>query len=613
METDPDNWPIYHGLIKSDLAEDRLRQDNRIGSFLVRYAGGDYILSYIKEDFTIKHIKLSFAQDTNLRKCHPGINDIRKTASFITGLGMHFLYGVSCADFGDPEENSGFRRDRGTCHICEKPFKDKAELIAHLRTHRISYCEICNDIVPASSFQSHKGKCRAPTKPLLRCDVCHVFETRLKHTLKRHKELKHGDHSVTCNICSKHFGNEKALQNHKTVHTGYPCQTCGKRFKSNYHRKRHIVSVHEEEDDSDANVTDVTAPPDSQSTGPCSFVAESPLPCASTAPSISTSTPSHSSAPPPNFSMDDDLLDPGDPPPDEHHHDQCNSDYEDLLEPGEHESNRHLGLFKCTYCKYKGNRKKKLKRHMKRCHPDGPPPLIQCEFCSEFKTKYPKSLARHMEKTCPGLKNFCILTGDTLWEVLTEIDISNNQAYKMLSLLKKKLGVRFFPKYLRKVLSEKLNSYREYLTVENLHFKDSEGNDCPTSSTLVYVHDLKRALDDAISGRGIVRPHISVGLDGGGKKVIVIIQIYDLEELNEEEDDNNNEDDTGKKKDPMKSLGAKRSIVIARGDFAYESRDNIELIYQKLRLFEVMDNFPNWHQIGDCKVQNTCAGNFLIL
>ena len=91
METDPDNWPIYHGMIKADESETRLRHDNRDGSYLVRYAGGDYILSYIRGSI-IKHIKLSFSQDTNLRKCHPGINDIKKTVSFITGLKMHFLF-----------------------------------------------------------------------------------------------------------------------------------------------------------------------------------------------------------------------------------------------------------------------------------------------------------------------------------------------------------------------------------------------------------------------------------------------------------------------------------------------------------------------------------------
>lgn len=447
METNPD-WPIYHGMIKADLAEARLRTDNRVGSYLVRYTGGDYVLSYIREGLSVKHVKLSYNKDTNLRKCHPGINDIRKTVSFLTGLKMHFLYAVSCEDFGEPEENSSIRRARLTCHICDKPFKDQAELLLHLRTHRISYCEVCDDIVPASSFQSHKLKCRAPdlTRPILKCDLCNVFETRHISSLKRHKELLHGEHSVMCHVCDKHFKNHVALQKHMSSHTGYPCHTCGKRYKTKAHLNRHIAKVHEQADESQESVINNSASPDSLSTvdGPSS--ASSPIP--STVPSTLTSTPSHSSAPRPDFPQDDDsagscdLEDGIDPPHDEHPQDQCSSDYEDLLEPGEHDSNINLGLYKCKFCKYKGNSKKRLRRHTKRCHPDGPPPLIECEFCPEFKTRHPKSLARHMENSCPGLKDFCVLDGDTLWDVLTEINISNNQAYKMLSLLKKKLGIR---------------------------------------------------------------------------------------------------------------------------------------------------------------------------
>ena len=88
--------------------------------------------------------------------------------------------------------------------------------------------------------------------------------------------------------------------------------------------------------------------------------------------------------------------------------------------------------------------------------------------------------------------------------------------------------------------------------------------------------------------------------------MVAAAQIYDLSELDVDLDD---EDDDETRKDKLKSLGAKRTLVIARGDFAYESRDNIELMYHKLRLSETMKNFPHWHHIGDCKVQNTCTGN----
>ena len=122
----------------------------------------------------------------------------------------------------------------------------------------------------------------------------------------------------------------------------------------------------------------------------------------------------------------------------------------------------------------------------------------------------------------------------------------------------------------------------------------------------MYCHDLKKALTDVIEGRGVVRPHINICIDGGGNKVIFVVQIFDLSELDEADGDDLDED--GNKKDLFKSLGAKRSLVIARGDFAYESRDNLELIYRKLKIYETMQHFDSWHQIGDCKLQNSTTG-----
>lgn len=618
METD-DDWPIYHGMIKSDLAEARVRQDNRVGSFLVRYAGGDYILTYLQEGLKIKHIKLSNSKDTNLRKCQPGLDTIRKTVSFLTGLKMHFLYEVHCTEFGEPVENSSYRRDGLTCHICDKIFKEKSELCLHVRCHKVAYCEICSDIVPNSNFISHKGRCQANVTQKFKCDICNVFETPYKRSLQRHKDVLHGDISVKCNVCDKLFRSSDQLRAHMTSHVGFPCQVCGKKFRSNYHKNRHMANAHEPDPDNPGSGS--PGSPGSQSTG-CPPLTISPLPlCPSTpgpttSPPVVTSTPVHSAVPSPNFSSNDNLVESVSLC----HHDQCTSNNDDDddnndsdesgddEEPGEHESNKNLGKYACTKCQYKGNSSKRLRRHEKLRHSDRPPPLIECDFCPDFKTIYPKSYIRHMKSSCPGLQDFCMLDADSLWEVLTEINISNNQAYKLLTLLAKKMGVRFFPKYLRKVLSDKLNSYRQYLTVENLFFTDKDGKKDHTSSTLVYCHSLRKAIDDAIEGRGVVRPHINIGVDGGGKKVIVIAQIYDLAELDSVDDD-----DDDNKKELVKSLGAKRSIVLARGDFAYESRDNIELIYKKLKLFETMQNYENWHQVGDCKVQNSCAGMDFIL
>lgn len=137
-----DDWPVYHGLIKADLAESRLRRENRAGNYLARYSGGDYVLSYINLNMSVKHITVSNANDTNLRKCYPGLTSIKSTIDFLSGIKMHFVYGVSHMDFEEPAENSTYRRNGLICHICDKQYRDKKELCVHMRTHKIVYCQV---------------------------------------------------------------------------------------------------------------------------------------------------------------------------------------------------------------------------------------------------------------------------------------------------------------------------------------------------------------------------------------------------------------------------------------------------------------------------------------
>ena len=298
-----DDWPVYHGLIKANLAEERLREENRVGNFLARYAGGDYILSFINKDMNVKHILLTNANDTNLRKCYPGLTSMRSTIDFVTGIKMHFMYGVSHLDFEEPEENSSYRRHDLNCHICDKQYRDKSELYSHLKTHKIVYCQVCHDIIPSGSFFNHKAKCHV--KPKFQCDSC-PYETLRKHSLQRHKETLHGENAVNCNICSKPFRSQEQLQKHMTSHLGFPCDHCGKKFKTNYYKKRHMAAVHAP--DSDCSVDDNTTAP----TSPSHCLSNESPRCSVPNPDVLTSTPCHHSAPLPNFQPDLEI-DPSDP------------------------------------------------------------------------------------------------------------------------------------------------------------------------------------------------------------------------------------------------------------------------------------------------------------
>ena len=99
----------------------------------------------------------------------------------------------------------------------------------------------------------------------------------------------------------------------------------------------------------------------------------------------------------------------------------------------------------------------------------------------------------------------------------------------------------------------------------------------------------------------MVNPFINIGIDGGKDKVIVVLQIFDLEDLSLDKA-------TRKKKNKKSPLGRDHSIVIARGNYTVESPENIKLIYDKLRLRETMANYPEWQIIGDLKAHNSTCG-----
>ena len=190
---------------------------------------------------------------------------------------------------------------------------------------------------------------------------------------------------------------------------------------------------------------------------------------------------------------------------------------------------RRRGFLCCPKpdCKYKGHSKKLLRRHMKLVHANKRASRVfACHFCKDHKdpnqrfvTKYKNSLLYHQKHSCLGVPRVPkVLDPTELWDIVSQVGISNNQAEKLLSKLASSLGYRFVPKYLKKVLSQSLNSFRQCLTCEIRQFKDKNGEDADPT-TLVYCEDLKFVIDKVISSRGIVNPYINIGIDGGKQKV----------------------------------------------------------------------------------------------
>ena len=281
------------------------------------------------------------------------------------------------------------------------------------------------------------------------------------------------------------------------------------------------------------------------------------------------------------------------PPPPQQQPDIASSDEEDTLDD---DCGGPQKIYMCHACNFKSKSIKKVRIHYKEKHSDKRSNTeFTCLFC-DFSSSYGSSLKRHMRLNCPftpGKQKR--MTEAMLWEAVSDVAISNNTAYTFLTSLSNQVGFKFYPKYLRTVLKNSLNCFRSYLKAETLRFKESDGSQSVEDTTFVYVENLKKMIDDVLRGRGITNPHLNIGVDGGGNKLIIVLQIYDM-------------DQDGAVKEKYKSLGSRRTIVIGRGDYVGENRDNIEYMFKKLKIFETLQQYKSYHIISDLKISNLLSG-----
>ena len=112
------------------------------------------------------------------------------------------------------------------CKFCEKSFKIKDHLIAHINRNHLHKCEFCEE----------------------------QFSKRIE--LKIHIKSVHGNPNKIlnhkCQLCDTTFKSKCSLKKHVNyVHEGlkkHQCNICGQLFNEKYKIKNHIERVHEEQE-----------------------------------------------------------------------------------------------------------------------------------------------------------------------------------------------------------------------------------------------------------------------------------------------------------------------------------------------------------------------------
>ena len=250
----------YHGSINATKAASRLLREggSPTGRFLLRKSTikSQYIVSYVKNDGNVAHIKLPTRRDNNLfvdnqHLLHAPVDEL------INFISDHFDYQLihpvasAAADDEDneEEEDQEERPDLQACHVCDKHVPNLSNHMAH---HNITYCHVCEKIIISSKFNDHKEACLYKTfhfnEQQHQCPHCE-FKTPYPKNLKRHASTQHpgGGGIHFCDKCDKRFSSAHRLENHvaQEHNSGrFKCTSCPKSFSLRRNLAFHVKKCH---------------------------------------------------------------------------------------------------------------------------------------------------------------------------------------------------------------------------------------------------------------------------------------------------------------------------------------------------------------------------------
>ncbi|OWF45270.1 uncharacterized protein LOC110457257 [Mizuhopecten yessoensis] len=140
---------------------------------------------------------------------------------------------------------------RWQCHLCEKSYTTKHNLVAHILDHnniKPHLCMVCGKYFKQLSHLNTHMLTHDNIRPH-KCDVCGKGFTQISH-LKRHTAVHLDSKPYKCDMCSRGFAYPSELKAHKEKHMqGHDkCDECGMEFESPRALKLHQLKHDNRED-----------------------------------------------------------------------------------------------------------------------------------------------------------------------------------------------------------------------------------------------------------------------------------------------------------------------------------------------------------------------------
>lgn len=127
---------------------------------------------------------------------------------------------------------------------------EKEAILKDMLGREVFSCTICNTRV--YDLKLHMRRVHSCQGPKFRCDICdkeyHSFKGLYLHRFNIHGDL----FPYKCDLCPSEFKDNNEFKLHMKMHRGdlkteWPCNLCGKKFKTKYILKNHLYNVHSDD------------------------------------------------------------------------------------------------------------------------------------------------------------------------------------------------------------------------------------------------------------------------------------------------------------------------------------------------------------------------------